>query len=392
MSKENLMTEPTRTLNRVRIVGTLDTQTISRRDAAQLPGVVTDTARGERPRATLTRRFNAVQGTEQRAVVQVPSPFGTPFQITLHLEGAGDGHDLLTSHLPGTLIAAEGELEWVQITDSRYATDPTQRGRRASELIVRTHAVHLADEHDEPGCDVWLEGTVLTTTRILRHPDRPVLIAVTTVRVTVEHTRRGSRARLSEPANVAVAIPVEHPDAPNLMRPGNQVVIEGMLERYIVPVRGVEVDRALAAIDEEWATEQAGLSSPQAQRDAERRYARRRRRLQETIRTRVVAGYVELQSGTPATLDEAQALRAEQQRARRADQQARRSRRTTHAAPETDASDTEDDGSTATPVRRRRRTLQAALDNDTRDTDDGSSDVDDGSTTIGQDPSEMESA
>lgn len=324
--------DPIRQINRVRVVGALDTQTISRRDAATLPGVVTDTARGERPRATITRRFNAVQGTEQRAVLQVPSPFGTPFQMMLHLEGAIDGHELLTTSPPGTLLAVEGELEWVQTTDPRYATDPTERGRRASELIVRGRAIRLATEADEPGCDVWLAGTILTTTRVLRHPDRPVLIAVTTVRVTVERTRQNSRARLSEPANVAVAIPADHPDAPNLMRPGNQVVIEGMLERYIVPLRGVEVERAVAALDDAWENEQATLSNPQACRDAERRYARQRRRLQETTRTRVVAGYIELQSGTPAELDEAQTLRAEQQRERRADRQVRR-RRAQQAPP-----------------------------------------------------------
>lgn len=316
--------QQTRQINLVRVVGTLDTQTVSRRDAAQLPGVITGNGRGERPRATLTRRFNEVQGTEQRAVLQVPSPFGKPFQIALHLEGTVEGRELLETSEPGTLLAADGELEWVQTTDSRYAIDPTERGRRASELIFRARAVRLAGDEDEPGCDVWLEGTVLTTSRVLRHPDRPVLIAVTTVRVNVERTRKGSRARLSEPANVAVAIPVEHPEAPNLLRQGNQVVIEGMLERYVVPLRGAEVDRAVAALDETWADEQAGLNSPQARRDAERRYSRQRRRLQETTRTRVIAGYVELLTGSPASLDEAQELREESQRRRRDDRRGRR--------------------------------------------------------------------
>jgi hypothetical protein len=321
------MTQPEhdRPINLVRIVGTLDTQTVSRREAATLPSVVAS-GRGERPRATLTRRFNATQGSEQRAVLQVPSPFGTPFQITLHLEGVVAGRELLEASEPGTALAAEGELEWVQTTDPRYAVDVTERGRRSSELIVRARSVRLATDDDEPGCDVWLEGTVLTTARILRHPDRPVLIAVTTVRVNVAHTRRGSRAVIHEPANVAVAIPVDHPDAPSLLRPNNQVQIEGMLERYVVPLRGSEVERALAALDDAWQQEQADLAG-QARRDAERRYARQRRRLQETTRTRVVAGYVALQAGTPASLDEAQVLRTESQRSRREDQGKRRTRR-----------------------------------------------------------------
>ncbi len=265
------MTEQqTKQINLVRLVGTLDTQTVSRRDAAQLPGVITGNGRGERPRATLTRRFNEVQGTKQRAVLQVPSPFGKPFQIALHLEGAVEGRELLETSEPGPLLAADGELEWVQTTDPRYAVEATERGRRASELIFRVRAVRLASDEDEPGCDVWLESTVLTTSRVLRHSDRPVLIAVTTIRVNVERTRKGSRARISELANVAVAIPVDHPDAPNLLRQGNQVVIEGMLERYVVPLKGVEVDRAVAALDAAWATEGAGLNTPQARHGSKR--------------------------------------------------------------------------------------------------------------------------
>lgn len=317
-------THHTQPINQVRVVGTLDTQAISRRDAAQLPGVVLDTKSGERPRATLVRRINQVQGTERRAVLQVRSPFGTPFQIALHVADGIEGCELLETSAPGTLLAAVGELEWVQTTDPRYAVDPGERGRRASELLFRAQAIRLASPEDEPGCDVWLEGVVLTTSRVLRHPERPVLIAVTTVRVNVERTRKGSRARITEPANVAVAIPVDHPDAPNLLRQGNQVVIEGMLERYVVPLRGVEVDRAVAALDEAWAEEESGLNTPQARRDAERRYSRQRRRLQETTRTRVVAGYVELIAGAPASLDEAQELRAESQRRRREDRRRRR--------------------------------------------------------------------
>ena len=330
---KNESTNGTHPMNLVRIVGTLDTQIVSRRDA-NLPGVIPGATRNERPRATVIRRFNDVQGTEQRAVVQVASPFGKPFQITLHLEGSIEGHDLLANSPPGTCLAAEGELEWVQITDPRYAVDQHERGRRSSELIVRTRSIRLAADDDEPGCDVWLEGTVLTTARILRHPDRPVLIAATTVRVTIERSRRGSRARISEPANVAVAIPVDHPDAPGLLRPGNQVLIEGMLERYLAPLRGGEVERAVAALDAGWQSEQTDLSDA-ARREAERRYHRQRRRLQETTRTRVVAGYVELRAGSPASLDEAQELRAASQRNRRNDQQRRRARRSNGTPSET---------------------------------------------------------
>ena len=265
-----------------------------------------------------------MQGSVTCVLLQVCSPCGKPFQITLPLAGQATGCELLERTAPGTLLAIEGELEWVQTTDPRYTAATGERGRRASELIVRAHAIDLATTEDKPGCDVWLEGNVLTTSRLLRHPDRPIMIAVTTVRVNVERTRRGSRACLSEPANVAVAIPIEHPEAPNLMRPGNRVVVEGMLERYVVPLHGAEVEQAVAALDTTWFNERILLSDPQELQKAERRYLRQRRRLQETVRTRVIAGYVELITGTPATLEEAQQLRATSQRRRREDQAQRR--------------------------------------------------------------------
>ena len=300
--------------NLVRVVGTIDTPTVPRQAID----------RREHSPTTLLRRFNEVQGSVTCVMLQVCSPFGKPFQITLHLEGQATGCELLERTTPGTLLAVEGELEWVQTTDPRYPAATGERGRRASELIVRAHAIDLAAPEDKSGCDVWLEGDVLTTSRLLRHPDRPIMIAVTTVRVNVERTRRGSRARLSEPANVAVAIPIEHPEAPNLMRPGNRVVVEGMLERYVVPLHGAEVEQAVAALDTTWLNERLLLNDPQELQKAERRYLRQRRRLQETARTRVVAGYVELITGTPASLEEAQQLRAASQRRRREDQAERR--------------------------------------------------------------------
>ena len=300
--------------NLVRVVGTIDMQNFPRHAPDHR----------ERPPTILLRRFNEVQGSVTCVLLQVCSPFGKPFQITLHLEGQATGCELLERTAPGTLLAIEGELEWVQTTDPRYTAATGERGRRASELIVRAHAIDLATTEDKPGCDVWLEGNVLTTSRLLRHPARPIMIAVTTVRVNVERTRRGSRACLSEPANVAVAIPIEHPEAPNLMRPGNRVVVEGMLERYVVPLHGAEVEQAVAALDTTWFNERILLGDPQELQKAERRYLRQRRRLQETVRTRVIAGYVELITGTPATLEEAQQLRATSQRRRREDQAQRR--------------------------------------------------------------------
>ena len=146
------------------------------------------------------------------------------------------------------------------------------------------------------------------------------------------HTRKGSRARLLARANVPVTIPLDHPDAEALFRPGNEVVVEGMLERVTVLLNGQDVERAVAALDSAWETERAGLGTAEQAR-CERGYTRRRWRLLEGARTRVVAGYVELIAGTPATLTEGLAFRREQQQQRMQEQRERRERTEAGAAP-----------------------------------------------------------
>jgi len=122
-----------------------------------------------------------------------------------------------------------------------------------------------------------------------------------------------------ETERVPLVVPLDHPDAPNLLRPGNEVTVEGMLERITVQLRGSEVDHAIAALDAEWNAQRATANgSPEQFQAAERRYHGRRRALSEATRSRVVAGYVELHKGTPASPREARALREAEVRARNA--------------------------------------------------------------------------
>ena len=291
--------------NAVRIVGTIDAQRIGRREET-----------------TITQSWNGVQGIDHRMMVQVRSPFGTPFQLPLSFDRLEQGQELLAESLAGTPLCAEGTIEWLQREDSRYATDLTTRGRRITETIVRVKRVLPITPEDEPGCDVWLEGSGRRSVRRYLHPDRRVPIAVVSLDVLVERTRRLSMARLVEQVEVQVAIPVDHPDLPNLMRLGNRVAVEGMLERIVVPLRNddPQVQAAVTALDQRWQA-QTGQQPPN--RDEQRRYSRQRQRLQQTIVTRVVAGYVGLLAGTPATLEEATALRTERQRQRDVDRQER---------------------------------------------------------------------
>jgi hypothetical protein len=339
------MTEAINRINTVRAVGTLDRQRAGR----------------GRAETTIAPIWNAVRGLELSAVLQVRSPFGTPFQLPLRLDELVDGRELLACE-PGMPLRADGTLEWLQREDPRYALSPTERGRRIVEVQFRPHRIIPAIQEDEPGCDVWLEGVVRRDARRYLHPDRRVPITVVSLLVQVEHLRRNTLARLIEPIEIQVAIPSEHPDMPKLIRRGNRVTVEGMLERVVVPLRrdDPQVQRAVTALDEQW---RSGQEEKQASRVDERRYARQRQRLQQTILTRVVAGYVSLIEGEPATLEEAQALRQEFQRQRREDRESRAatgalpsSENGQHAATaqETEHAETADESSDGAGKERRR--------------------------------------
>lgn len=302
-------------VNTVRAVGTLDVLRVGRREEA--------TTRAIR---------NAVRGTELACALQVRGPFGTPFQLPLRLDELIEGRSLLGAE-PGTPLAAVGALEWQQRDDPRYASSPTERGRRVTEVIFRPHHIEPAEDVDEPGCDVWLEGRVRRDARRYLHPERRVPIAVTSIELTVERMRRGSLARMLETVEVQIAIPVAHPDLPKLLRRGNLVRVEGMLERVVVPLRAddEQVRRAVADLDQRWESDQSGNATS---RQDERRYARQRASLQQTLLTRVVAGYVAVLEGELASLEEAERMREERRVTRDRD----RAGRTVGAPPRTDES------------------------------------------------------
>jgi hypothetical protein len=82
------MTEAINRINTVRAVGTLDRQRAGR----------------GREETTLAPVWNAVRGLELSAVLQVRSPFGTPFQLPLRLDELVDGRELLACE-PGHAAA-----------------------------------------------------------------------------------------------------------------------------------------------------------------------------------------------------------------------------------------------------------------------------------------------
>jgi hypothetical protein len=120
---------------------------------------------------------------------------------------------------------------------------------------------------------------------------------------------------ITETVGIPVVIPLNHPDAPALLRPGNRVLVEGLLEQAPLPRNGPEVDQTLADLDETAKQRATWTMTPEETRAAERDYTRRRWEATHTVIYRVVAGYVELLNGAPATIREARELRrAELQR------------------------------------------------------------------------------
>jgi hypothetical protein len=264
-------------------------------------------------------RRNELQGSADQIVLQVPSPFGHSYALPLELGRCVTGIDLMNKVSSGTRLAVSGRLHWEQWIDTRFALDG-EPNRRTSDLVFHVEAIRIASGQEEPGCDVQLSGVIRSAPRMMRHPYRPgVLLAVTTLHVPIEQQRAATRSRMMTIEQVPIVVPLQHPDAPSLLRPGNRVAVEGMLERIVIDLHGPDVDRAIAGLDAAWASHQTAITDRDTFRQAERRHLYERRKLAQATRSRVVVGYVDLIEGTPASPREAQALRRASVRAKRND-------------------------------------------------------------------------
>ncbi len=239
------------------------------------------------------------QGLPRRLQLRMTGPLGGDFRLPLRVTRAIPGHELLDSASHGVRLLVEGWMEWKTSLDETVPS-PT--------LIVE--AVRPVTPDDEDGCDIHMCGQVTGPARIGRHPLRSGLaLAHVTVRVQIPRTRAGSRATITETVRVPVVIPLNHQGTPALLRPGNHVAVEGLLEQALLPRRGPDVEQAIAALEEKAKQRATWVMTPDEVRAAERDHARRRREATHTVIYRVVAGYVELLSGTPATVREARQMR-----------------------------------------------------------------------------------
>lgn len=294
--------------NQILVIGTLDRQIVRGRE--------------------LTRRIrrNDLNGYEEQLILQVVSPFGYSYALSLTLDERVRGLDLLARAGVGDRLAVGGRLAWEQQIDWRFPIDSVQI-QHANDLVIRVGSIRPAKPYEEPGSIVRLHGIVAATSRIGRHPQHARrLLALTALDVPGNDGMAGTRMRELSSERVPLGIPLSHSHTPNLLRPGNRVIVEGMLDRYLVDLHGEEVEEAQRALDREWEQRRALIDDPAERLAGERRHQSRRRRMGQTARSRVIAGYVELREGQPATTEEARVFRRNDVLARTRPASARASR------------------------------------------------------------------
>ncbi len=248
-------------------------------------------------------RRNDVAGFELSVLVQVPAPFGGTQALAVevydHIPGAG----LLAQMPDGGMLAIDAHLEWRRpaISDE----DPSPRG----ELLVCADAIRQPDAGEQPGCDIWLAGIVSPELHFNSHRQRGnISLAHTTVAITFTIARTGRYTLLTQSMRVPVVVPVEHPHAALLLRGGNRVAVEGLIERFLAPRDKPGVARELALADAWWEIERTRLTAESGNLEQGlQRYQRRRRAAGNITRTRVIAGAVSLLEGAPRPLSEARA-------------------------------------------------------------------------------------
>ena len=117
--------------------------------------------------------------------------------------------------------------------------------------------------------------------RRIRHTENCALELATTlldVVIAERSTDPGSRAIIRRHVQVPIAVPLDHPDAGLLYRPGNRVRVEAVIDCLLEPQRGAAVTGALDALAERYAAERAQAGG-EAERYAAERAERRERRV-----------------------------------------------------------------------------------------------------------------
>lgn len=256
-------------------------------------------------------------------MLQISSPFGNRFSMKLLLDRSSQGIQLLQDAFVGMPFIAQGTLEWER--QRIYGLpEVIQFKRSIMSCSMRVEQLRYANGDESYGCDISMHGTIVATPRIVTHPLRPsMLLASSVLEVQQTQQRSASRAHFKDIQRVPIVIHAQHPDAPKLLRIGNRVHIEGMLERVPVEMKGQDIEQALEALEQSWMQQQQQLKHPEQQEAAERHYLAQRNRIQHSIASRIVVGFAELLEGSTQSLRAAQTARRKQRKANLTGQAAR---------------------------------------------------------------------
>jgi hypothetical protein len=253
-TEEHLMEHTEFPSNRVVIVGMLDPQ---RRRNQVIAASTRRTLQGGR-----VTEFN----------LQVDSPFGEPFAVSVTTGVQTMGVELLDEAHSGQPLAVEGVLQTRINLDPRYAIADDDPGRSSRALSLR--ATRIREPRDDDPCGataVWLEGAIGAEPRFGTHRSAAAVeLARTIVRVRWRRPSGypGSQAVLVEEADVNVSVPLELPGASYLLVSGNRVRLVGQLDSVPAPIQGRSVSERLEQLAADWRERKGQIEDDAAARTA----------------------------------------------------------------------------------------------------------------------------
>jgi hypothetical protein len=251
----------------------------------------------------VTENYTSVGGRTRKFVLRIAAPFSGTCALPILLDDQASGVELLMEAAADTRITVAGRLEWSPPSVALLSTPQTY-----SEIRVRALQVRAATDAELTGADVWIEGEVQRTLQFAPHAHRrSLMLALTTIEIKNPLNRPGSRAVLHNSHFIPVVIPLSHADTPKLLRKGNRVRVEGLIERFAsrVPVAVTDTETQHAASA---AADLSRDNAPDGTTEASGAPSRSPapgQQMQRVIRTRVIAGFVELLAGREVSVDEA---------------------------------------------------------------------------------------
>lgn len=275
-----------------------------------------DRKKGLPPEAAVRRFRNPALGETYQVQLQLASPYGNSFGLSVEVNAGVAGAEHLTVVRPGDVLVLEGHLVRTEAVDDRFASYGEEEivdGIHYRDVSFKVSSLRPREEKDpaSAGSSVWVEGLVMEPPALFRHPQHPeILFARMRLRAKTP-LQIGDSALfpvLEQTCEMTVIVPTEHEDAGYLYRRGNQVRIRGVLERLPLRQGGAEVRNRLGELDAAWRVKQSELQGDaRALRAEGQQHLRERGRLERSPRTMVLAAEVQPLAGAePLDLDAAQ--------------------------------------------------------------------------------------